>query len=142
MQKPISTKYASNAVACKLWGLVDSPTELLFGLALFERLSTYYERWPCWIYSQEEYAELLHNPDLKIAAVVLQLFRNLHMRLSAALISRFLFPASLTIFRWSSLSVMATNSMSGRLNRRAKTASGIAGFRNTGFPCSGSRARI
>jgi hypothetical protein len=65
VQKPISTKYAANAVACKLWGLVDSPTELLFGLALFERLSTYYERWPCWIYSQEEYAELLHTPDLK-----------------------------------------------------------------------------
>jgi hypothetical protein len=65
MQIPVSTNYASNAVACKLWGLVDSPTELLFGLALFERLNTYYERWQCWIYSQEEYGALLQSPDLK-----------------------------------------------------------------------------
>jgi very-short-patch-repair endonuclease len=62
---PIETKYASNAVACKLWGLVESPPELILGMALFERLSTYYEKWQCWIYSQEEYGELLWAPDLK-----------------------------------------------------------------------------
>ncbi|MEW6639026.1 MAG: DUF559 domain-containing protein [Pseudomonadota bacterium] len=45
--------------------MVDSPVELVFGLALFERLSTYYAKWGCWIYSQQEYTSLLQTPDLK-----------------------------------------------------------------------------
>jgi len=52
------TNYATNSVACKLWGLVESPTEMILGLAIFGKLNSFYDRWKCWVYSEPEYIEL------------------------------------------------------------------------------------
>lgn len=65
MKEGIATNYASNAVACKLWSLVESPIEHVLGLALFEKLSALYERWQCWVYSETEYLKLIQSRNLR-----------------------------------------------------------------------------
>jgi hypothetical protein len=52
------TNYPANAVAMKLYNLVESPAELILGQALFALLSTLYERWSCWVYSNTEFDAL------------------------------------------------------------------------------------
>jgi hypothetical protein len=47
--------YAMNCVAMKLWNLVNSPVEHILGRALFASLSSLYEKWSCWIYSDAEF---------------------------------------------------------------------------------------
>jgi hypothetical protein len=65
----VPTEYATNTVACKLWGLVndESPIEFILGLAMFDELSNIYQGWRCWVYSQTEFfaaSELLQNRDV------------------------------------------------------------------------------
>jgi hypothetical protein len=50
------TNYAANAVACKLWGHVASPTELILGQAVFNKLDEQ-PGWKCWVYSVDEYRQ-------------------------------------------------------------------------------------
>lgn len=52
-----STNYPANAVACKLWGLVGSPTEFILGLAVYHAFARSYEAWTPWLYSNEEYRQ-------------------------------------------------------------------------------------
>jgi hypothetical protein len=49
------TNYAANVVTCKLWGLTGSPTESILTLALFTKLSHFYEGWVCRVHSEHEY---------------------------------------------------------------------------------------
>jgi hypothetical protein len=49
------TKYAANAVACKLWGILDSPIEFILDLAIFEKLADFQDGWRCRVYSEPEY---------------------------------------------------------------------------------------
>lgn len=51
----VPTNYANNAVACKLWGMLDSPIEALLGVAMFDELSHMYDGWRCWVYSEWEF---------------------------------------------------------------------------------------
>jgi very-short-patch-repair endonuclease len=53
------TNYAANAVACKLWGLLESPTEYILDLAIFNKLDRFYLNWRCWVYSEAEYRQAL-----------------------------------------------------------------------------------
>jgi hypothetical protein len=53
------TNYPANVVACKLWGLTGSPTESILTLALFNKLSHFYEGWICRVYSEHEYRQAL-----------------------------------------------------------------------------------
>ena len=50
----VCTDYSANAVACKLWGLVGSPTEFILALSVYHALTRSYEAWTCWVYSNEE----------------------------------------------------------------------------------------
>jgi hypothetical protein len=52
-----STNYAANAVACKLWGLVGSPTELILAMAVYRAFARSYQAWTPWVYSNEEYQQ-------------------------------------------------------------------------------------
>ena len=45
-----STNYPANAVACKLWGLTGSPTELILALAVYHAFVRSYEAWTPWVY--------------------------------------------------------------------------------------------
>jgi hypothetical protein len=49
--------YAANVVACKLWGLVGSPTEFILDLAIFNKLKDWRSDWKCWVYSADEYRQ-------------------------------------------------------------------------------------
>jgi len=53
------TEYAANAVVCKLWGHVGSPTEFILVLSVYRALSRSYPAWTCWVYSDEEYRQAL-----------------------------------------------------------------------------------
>jgi hypothetical protein len=53
------TDYPANAVACKLWSLVGSPTEFILNLSVYHALTRSYEAWTCWVYSDEEYRQAL-----------------------------------------------------------------------------------
>jgi very-short-patch-repair endonuclease len=64
MKEVVATNYAANAVACKLWGLVGSPTEMIFGMAIFDKLSNYYKHWTCWVYAESEFWQLAADPNL------------------------------------------------------------------------------
>jgi very-short-patch-repair endonuclease len=55
----VPTDYAANVVACKLWGLVASPTEHIFAQAIFKKLSHRYPTWKCWVYSESGYRQAL-----------------------------------------------------------------------------------
>jgi very-short-patch-repair endonuclease len=48
-------QHARNAVACKLWKLVESPIEHILGLAIFDELKNLYDGGQCWFYSQSEF---------------------------------------------------------------------------------------
>jgi hypothetical protein len=71
----VSTSYPTNVVACKLWGLVNSPTEYILGLELFNKLANY-DGWECWVYSPSDFEERTtlavfpDSPDLKPIAIV------------------------------------------------------------------------
>lgn len=52
-----STNYAANAVICKLWGLVGSPTEFILAWAVYEGMERSYEAGMPWVYSNEEYRQ-------------------------------------------------------------------------------------
>jgi Protein of unknown function (DUF559) len=52
-----STNYSANAVACKLWGLVGSPTEFILALTVYRAFARSYEVWTPWVYSNEEYQQ-------------------------------------------------------------------------------------
>jgi Protein of unknown function (DUF559) len=58
-----STNYAANVVQCKLYGLVKSPTELIFGGAIFIKLSENYPGWKCRVYSDFEYREFVASAN-------------------------------------------------------------------------------
>jgi very-short-patch-repair endonuclease len=68
----VPSEYATNAVACKLWSLVNdgSPTEFILGLALFDELSNLYPDCRCWIYSCSDFFAnsqwLQQRPDVFI----------------------------------------------------------------------------
>jgi hypothetical protein len=51
------TNYPANAVVCKLWGLVGSPTEFILDLAVYHAFARSYEAWTPWVYSNEEYQQ-------------------------------------------------------------------------------------
>jgi hypothetical protein len=51
------TNYAANAVVCKLWGLVGSPTEFILAMAVFRAFARSDEAWTPWVYSYEEYRQ-------------------------------------------------------------------------------------
>jgi very-short-patch-repair endonuclease len=55
------SNYASNAVACKLWGLIESAPELILGVAIFNELSTLYDGWCCRVFSADEFAAASHS---------------------------------------------------------------------------------
>jgi very-short-patch-repair endonuclease len=57
-----ATDYAANVVVCKLWGLVGSPTEFIFGLAIFNKLNELPGR-KCWVYSADEYRQAVVEPE-------------------------------------------------------------------------------
>lgn len=61
MQGLPTTNYAANSVACKLWGLVESPIEMVLGQAIFDILNNFYDRWKCWVYSELEYTALIES---------------------------------------------------------------------------------
>ncbi len=50
------TNYTANVVACKLWGLVASPTEFILAQAIFNKLDELSD-WKCWLYSADEYRQ-------------------------------------------------------------------------------------
>src|SRR5262249_8984447 len=54
----VPSEYATNAVACKLWSLVndESPIEFILGQALFHELSNLYADRRCWLYSPSDFA--------------------------------------------------------------------------------------
>jgi hypothetical protein len=52
------TSYRTNVVLCKLYGLVRSPIELIFGMDIFDRL---YLLGRCWVYSDSEYRKLVSS---------------------------------------------------------------------------------
>lgn len=54
----VPSEYATNAVACKLWSLVndESPIEFILGQALFHELSNLYADRHCWLYSSSDFA--------------------------------------------------------------------------------------
>jgi hypothetical protein len=52
------TNYKTNVVLCKLYDLVRSPIELIFGIAIFDKLSTYGR---CQVYSDREYRKLVSS---------------------------------------------------------------------------------
>ena len=54
--------YAANAVACKLWGLLESPIEFLLDLAIFKKLADFQDGWRCWVYSESEYRLTVAEP--------------------------------------------------------------------------------
>jgi very-short-patch-repair endonuclease len=66
-----STNYAANVVTCKLWGLTGSPTESILTLALFNKLSHFYEGWICWVYSEHEYRQLLAEQKINGGSFIL-----------------------------------------------------------------------
>jgi hypothetical protein len=49
--------YAANVVACKLWGLVGSPTEFILDLAIYNKLKDCRTDQICWVYSADEYRQ-------------------------------------------------------------------------------------
>jgi hypothetical protein len=52
------SSYRTNVVLCKLYGLVRSPIELIFGMAIFDQLSAHGR---CWVYSDAEYRKLVSS---------------------------------------------------------------------------------
>jgi very-short-patch-repair endonuclease len=65
------TNYAANVVACKLWGLTGSPTESILTLALFTKLSHFYEGWVCRVHSEHEYRQALAEEKIEGGTFVL-----------------------------------------------------------------------
>jgi very-short-patch-repair endonuclease len=64
------TNYAANVVAAKLYGIVDSPVEMVLGTALFERFSTLYQSWWCRVYSDSEYRKSLNEKTLNEGSLI------------------------------------------------------------------------
>jgi hypothetical protein len=65
------TNYPANVVACKLWGLTGSPTESILTLALFNKLSRFYEGWICRVYSEHQYRQALAEAKIDGGSFVL-----------------------------------------------------------------------
>jgi hypothetical protein len=68
------SNYASNAVACKLWGILESPVELILGGAIFNALKQMYG-WPCWVFTDWEFrtfADREQNTGQETFAIVPQ----------------------------------------------------------------------
>jgi very-short-patch-repair endonuclease len=67
----MGTNYPANVVACKLWGLTGSPTESILTLALFDKLSHFYDGWICRVYSEHEYRQALAEQKINGGCFVL-----------------------------------------------------------------------
>jgi very-short-patch-repair endonuclease len=66
-----STNYATNVVTCKLWGLTGSPTESILTMALYHKLTHFYEGWNCWVHSEHEYQQALAEEKINGGSFVL-----------------------------------------------------------------------
>jgi very-short-patch-repair endonuclease len=67
----MATNYPANVVACKLWGLTGSPTESILTLALFDKLSHFYDGWICRVHSEHEYRQALAERRINSGSFVL-----------------------------------------------------------------------
>jgi uncharacterized protein DUF559 len=65
------TNYSANVVACILWGLTGSPTESILTLALFNKLSRFYEGWNCRVHSEHQYRQALAEAKIDGGSFVL-----------------------------------------------------------------------
>jgi very-short-patch-repair endonuclease len=69
MKYLFATNYVLNVVACKLWSHVASPTELILGQAIFNKLDEQ-PGWKCWVYSADEYRQTVVEPEVVDPALI------------------------------------------------------------------------
>jgi hypothetical protein len=75
---PTNAVVNQNTVVCKLWGLVGSPIEFILALSVFNKLRRSYPSWTCWVYSNEEYRQVIVNETM-VCRERFVLVPNLHV---------------------------------------------------------------